>query len=202
VLTDAADLVPDFREPASASADLAGEPSYDSAAESIAPAGEPPKPGPAESTPPPSPPLATPPPDPARAAVSMASSPPETTLADPGRLLFAGESAGAPMNLPGIGVPRGFDAAHLFAAHEPPVDARTPRAEASPAGTVSRSSSQRSPSGSSGGPSAGSAGAAGGTLLVLACGLALLGLGISSRLRLVPDEWQTILYLALPERPG
>jgi hypothetical protein len=54
----------------------------------------------------------------------------------------------------------------------------------------------------SGTTSAASAGAAGITLLGLACGLAVLALMMSSRLRLVPDAWHSVICLSLPERPG
>ena len=142
----------------------------------------------------------TPPPVPLQPAGGISTS--QTASPDRGVLTLGRASARAQVSPAGVGLPRGRDAAHWFAADAPDVDRGARHVDPSLGGTTSRQPAKPPPRGTGGVLSAASAGAAAATLLGLACGLALLALGLSSRLRLMSDEWHTILYLALPERPG
>jgi hypothetical protein len=175
----------DIQTPAGATVDAAGELLYA---------------GPPDSPTPPSPPI--PHPEPRQPGDEQAISTPDLISPGPAIRPLTRAPAGPRVDDPGVAPRRALAAGHWSATDAAGIDTVAPQADPSPSPTISRQPAQPPAGQTSGGRSTGSAGAAAGTLLTLVCGLALLGLGFFSRLRLVPDEWHTMFYLALPERPG
>jgi hypothetical protein len=89
-----------------------------------------------------------------------------------------------------------------FAVESPAVTVGGAHEDSLPGGAEPRRPTQPPPGGTGGGLSAGSSGSAGGALLALLSVFVLLLAGRCARLRLVPEEWQSSFYFALPERPG